>query len=148
MSHMHDHDTHQHHEPEGIDRRSFLKAAGFTFAGAMAAGCQQASLDKARDRDQTLNAIATSNLELQAADPEYVSRAGANNAHFLLPRVDNDAATYARKAVGEGTPLNALGMYVQYHMAAVELAHRYVTDPIPPEERPAAAMRACSAVPG
>lgn len=47
MSHMHDHDTHQHHEPEGIDRRSFLKAAGFTFAGAMAAGCQQASLDKA-----------------------------------------------------------------------------------------------------
>jgi hypothetical protein len=101
----------------------------------------QANLDKAKDRDQTLNAIATSNLELQAADPEYVSRAGANNAHFLLPRVDNDAAGYARKAVGEGTPLNALGMYVQYHMAALELAHRYATEPIPAEERPAAALR-------
>ncbi len=101
----------------------------------------QDNLDRSRDRDQTLNAIATSNLELQAADPEYVSRAGANNAHFLLPRVDNDASAYTRSAVKEGAPLNAMGMYLQYHMAALELAQRYAANPPPPAERPAAALR-------
>ena len=101
----------------------------------------QDHLDRARDRDQSLNAIATSNLALQAADPAYVSRAGANNAHFLLPRRDNDGATYTRDAVKEGAPLNAMGMYLQYHMAALELAQRYATNPPPAAERPAAALR-------
>jgi hypothetical protein len=101
----------------------------------------QANLDKARNRDQSLSAIATSNLALQAADPAYVSRAGANNAHFLLPRVDNDAASYVLGAVKEGAPLNAMGLYLQYHMAALELAQRYATQPPPPAERPAAALR-------
>jgi len=101
----------------------------------------QVNLDNARDRSQSLNAIATSNLALQAADPEYVSRAGANNAHFLLPRQNNDGAAYTRNAVKEGAPLNALGMYLQYHMAALELAQRYAASPPPPAERPAAALR-------
>jgi len=108
---------------------------------ARVAAQTQDNLDRARDRDQTLNAIATSNLALQAADPEYVSRAGANNAHFLLPRVNNDAAAYTRNAVKEGAPLNAIGMYLQYHMAALELAQRYAANPPPPAERPAAALR-------
>jgi hypothetical protein len=101
----------------------------------------QANLDKARSRDQSLSAIATSNLALQAADPAYVSRAGANNAHFLLPRLDNDASSYVVSAVKEGAPLNAMGLYLQYHMAALELAQRYATQPPPPAERPAAALR-------
>ncbi len=101
----------------------------------------QIALDGARDRDQSLNAIATSNLALQAADPEYVSRAGANNAHFLLPRKDNDGPAYVRSSVKEGAPLNAMGMYLQYHMAALELAQRYAANPPPPAERPAAALR-------
>src|SRR5512137_170230 len=101
----------------------------------------KADLGKARDRSQSLEAIATSNLALQAADPAYASRAGANNAHFLLPRADNDGATYVRNAVKEGAPLNAMGMYLQYHMAALELAQRYAASPPPPAERPAAALR-------
>ena len=101
----------------------------------------QANLAKARDRDQSLNAIATSNLALQAADPEYVSRAGANNAHFMLPRVDNDPASYVLSAVKEGAPLNAMGLYLQYHMAALELAQRYTTQPPSPADRPGAALR-------
>lgn len=108
---------------------------------ARVAAVTQANLDKARNRDQSLNAIATSNLALQAADPEYVSRAGANNAHFLLPRVDNDPASYVLSAVKEGAPLNAMGLYLQYHMAALELAQRYATQPPSPSERPAAALR-------
>ncbi|HET8725319.1 MAG TPA: hypothetical protein VFM53_14070 [Anaeromyxobacteraceae bacterium] len=99
------------------------------------------ALDGAKDRDESLNAIATSNLKLQAADPEYVSRAGANNAHFLLPRLNNDPSGYARAALSEGAPLNAMGLYVQYHMAALELAQRYAANPPPPAERPEAALR-------
>jgi hypothetical protein len=108
---------------------------------ASVAARTQVNLDKAKNRDQSLNAIATSNLELQAADPEYVSRAGANNAHFLLPRTGNDANAYAVSAVKEGAPLNAVGLYLQYHMAALELAQRYAVSPPPPAERPAAALR-------
>lgn len=101
----------------------------------------QANLEKAKSRDQSLTAIATSNLALQAADPEYVSRAGANNAHFLLPRTGNDPNAYAVSAVKEGAPLNAVGLYLQYHMAAMELAQRYAASPPPPADRPAAALR-------
>jgi hypothetical protein len=114
---------------------------GWILDVARVAAETKANLGAARVRDQSLNAIANSNLALQAADPAYLSRAGANNAHFLLPRVDNDGATYTRNAVREGTPLNAMGMYLQYHMAALELAQRYAASPPPAAERPAAALR-------
>ena len=125
--------------PKEVAERTL--ASDWILEVARVAAETQDNLDRARDRDQTLNAIATSNLELQAADPEYVSRAGANNAHFLRPRVDNDAAAYTREAVKEGAPLNAMGMYLQYQMAALELAQRYAANPPPPAERPAAALR-------
>ena len=37
-------------------------------------------------RAARLNALRSADLRLQRADPQYVSRAGSNNAHFLLPR--------------------------------------------------------------
>jgi hypothetical protein len=98
-------------------------------------------LAAAKDRDRRNNVLAVSNLELQAADPEYVSRAGANNAHFLLPRKDNDPQAYAAAAVGEGAPLNSLGLYLQYHMAALAAAQQYAASPPPAADRPAAARR-------
>jgi hypothetical protein len=55
--------------------------------------------------------------------------------------VDNDFVNYLKNSVAEGVPLNAVGMYLQYHMAALELAQRYAKDPPPPAERPAAALR-------
>jgi hypothetical protein len=68
------------------------------------------------------NRLTTSNLQLQRVDEDYAGRAGANNAHFLLARSDNDLADYLEHAVRPGTPLNALGLYLQYHGAAVGLA--------------------------
>jgi len=43
------HENHDHEESTlaGIDRRSFLKLAGFSFAGAVVAGCQQGNVEKA-----------------------------------------------------------------------------------------------------
>jgi hypothetical protein len=101
----------------------------------------KASLAEAGDRTARLNALARSNLDLQVADPRYASRAGANNAHFLLPRAGNDYDLYAISSVGEGAPLNALGLYLQYHLAALALAREYAERPPPPAERPAAARR-------
>jgi len=101
----------------------------------------KSSLAATQDRFVKLNALARSNLQLQAADPEYVSRAGANNAHFLLPRASDDFDLYAISSVVEGAPLNALGLYLQYHLAALALAHEYATRALPPAERPAMARK-------
>jgi len=82
------------------------------------------ALATARTREEKLNRLATSNLALQSVDPEYATRAGANNAHFLLPRTTDDLETYALASVAEGAPLNALGLYAQYHLAALAMAQR------------------------
>jgi hypothetical protein len=101
----------------------------------------KANLAKAEDRHQRVNALATSNLALQSVDPEYVSRAGANNAHFQLPRVDDDFVGYVTSALLRGAPLNAMGLYFEYHLAALAMAHEYATRPPPPADRPALARR-------
>ena len=84
----------------------------------------KAALAASTGREERLQAAATNNLKLQVADPEYASRAGANNAHFHLPRTGDDVVEYVRTCVAEGTPLNALGLYAQYHIAALALAQR------------------------
>jgi hypothetical protein len=98
-------------------------------------------LAAAGTHDERVNVMATSNLAMQSVDPEYVSRAGANNAHFQLPRLDDDVAGYLATATLRGAPLNAMGLYFQYHLAALEMAHRYATAPLAPEERRALARR-------
>jgi molybdopterin-containing oxidoreductase family iron-sulfur binding subunit len=48
MSHKHHHYDNEDVDPvSGIDRREFLKLAGFSFAGAVLAGCQQGKVEKA-----------------------------------------------------------------------------------------------------
>ncbi|MBI5473956.1 MAG: 4Fe-4S dicluster domain-containing protein [Ignavibacteriae bacterium] len=50
MNHNHheEQSRHEHDEaPAGLDRRSFLKLAGFSFAGIAIAGCNQAKVEKA-----------------------------------------------------------------------------------------------------
>jgi hypothetical protein len=37
-------------------------------------------------RAERVNALRTADNRLQRADPQYATRAGSNNAHFLLPR--------------------------------------------------------------
>jgi hypothetical protein len=84
----------------------------------------KADLASARTHEQKTNRLATANLHLQVADSDYATRAGANTAHFLLPRDGDDVARYLRGAVKAGAPLNAVGMYAQYHLAALATAHR------------------------
>ena len=99
----------------------------------------KAALASSGTRDERLNAVATNNLKLQVVDPEYATRAGVNTPHFLLPRTGDDLRAYVKSCITEGVPLNALGLYAQYHIAALGLAQRLASGAIPPAERAAAA---------
>jgi hypothetical protein len=83
-------------------------------------------LAEAKRPDQVRNADAWSNLEFETADPKYSTRAGANNAHFLLPRTGApDPRSYIVKALSEEAEINAIGIYVYFHLLAVERARAF-----------------------
>jgi hypothetical protein len=77
-------------------------------------------------RDQRVNAVRKSDISLQRTDPEYVTRAASNNAHFLLarPRVDIPTEEYAKLALGPSAELNALATYIWYHLRALVKAEQ------------------------
>lgn len=77
-------------------------------------------------RAERLNALRVSDIRLQRADPGYATRAGANNAHFLMPRprVDIGALDYGQMAAYPGAELNAVGVYATYHLSALQKASR------------------------
>lgn len=95
----------------------------------------KADLAAAATREERVQAAATNNLKLQVVDPEYATRAGANNAHFHHPRTGDDLFVFVRTCVAEGTPLNALGLYAQYHIAALALAQQLASGEIPAADR-------------
>jgi hypothetical protein len=76
------------------------------------------------ERFERTNAIRNSDLRLQRADPEYISRAGANNVHFLLarPYPETDQHSYVELCLAPGCELNALGAYAWYHLSALRKA--------------------------
>lgn len=75
----------------------------------------------AKNRSERISALRKSDIELQGADPEYVTRAGSNNVHFLLPLVNTDVTLeeYIYACLNEGMEINALGIYAWYHSRAV-----------------------------
>jgi hypothetical protein len=75
----------------------------------------------AKNRGERINALRESDLNLQSADPDYATRAGSNNAHFLLPlaNVYTNLQSYLYQCLSEGTELNALGIYTWYHSRAL-----------------------------
>jgi hypothetical protein len=99
------------------------------------------ALARARTRDQKLNRIAASNLSLQGADADYATRASSNIAHFLLPRTTDDVTTYMRTSLAAGAPLNAVGIYLQQHLAALAAAQQFATNPPGDPRRRAEAAR-------
>ncbi|MGH7381278.1 MAG: hypothetical protein ACREKR_03480 [Candidatus Methylomirabilales bacterium] len=98
----------------------------------------------AKTRSQRVNAVTDSDIRLLRADEEYVTRAGANNAHFLLARlsVDEDGLAYVTRCLNEGAELNALGVYAWYHLSALEKASRLSRGGLSPEQRSALALAA------
>jgi hypothetical protein len=84
----------------------------------------KAQLAAASHPSERNNAVRNSDLALERTDPEYVTRASSNNAHFLLarPTVSIAAEDYALLALGPKAEINALGTYVWYHLRALDRA--------------------------
>jgi hypothetical protein len=97
----------------------------------------KAQLAAAQRSDQRANAVRDSDIALQRTDPEYVTRASSNNAHFLLarPNVAMEPLAYARLALGANADLNALATYVWYHLRALAAADQVSRGGITPETR-------------
>jgi hypothetical protein len=92
-------------------------------------------LTAATRRDQRTNAVRDSDLALARADPEYLARATANNAHFLIARssVTMDLPGYVQFSLRPQSELNAPGIYVWYHLRALAKARTIASASLPPE---------------
>ena len=101
----------------------------------------KSDLAAAKRKDQRENAVKDSDLELTRVDPEYVTRAVSNDAHFLLPRSDvaMDSKAYEQSALSASAPLNSLGTYVWYHLRALAKANRIAAGKVSQSDYPAAA---------
>ncbi len=99
--------------------------------------------DKAT-RAQWTNALRIADTRLQRADSRYATRADSNLAHFLVPRSDTklDPLDYAVHVLRPGAPLNAAGVYVWYHVSALQKAERLGSSTLNAQERRALARAA------
>jgi hypothetical protein len=106
----------------------------------------KAQLAAATRRSDRTNAVRNSDLALERTDPEYVTRASSNNAHFLLarPDINMDPEAYARLALGPKAEVNALATYVWYHLRALDRA-RSISRGLVPADARANAVRAALA---
>jgi hypothetical protein len=91
-------------------------------------------LAAATRRDQRTNAVRDSDLALLRADPDYITRATANNAHFVIarPSVTMDLPGYVQFALRPDSELNALGIYLWYHTRALAKARSIASASLPP----------------
>ena len=93
-------------------------------------------------RAERVNALRTADLRMQRTDPEYATRAGANNAHFLLPRPTTNVTLdeYAALALRPGSEISAVGVYSSFHLSALQKASRLAHESLSPENRAALAQ--------
>jgi hypothetical protein len=101
------------------------------------AGRLKARLAAASRPSDRSNAVRNSDLALQRTDPDYVTRASSNNAHFLLARSDVDMASeaYGLMALSPKAEVNAMGTYVWYHLRALERAGTIARGVVPDDAR-------------
>jgi hypothetical protein len=105
------------------------------------AGDLQRLIEDEALRAERINALRTSDTRLQRADVEYATRAGSNNAHFLLPRprTDTTPQEYAELTLTPGSEVNAIGVYGWFHLSALQKATRLAAEQLAPAERQALA---------
>lgn len=102
----------------------------------------KSNLASATRPDQRLNAVRESDIALLRADPDMVTRAGSNYAHFLLARPDvaMSADSYASIALGPHAEMNALAAYMWYHLRALAKAEHLAKSDIPADLRSRVAL--------
>ncbi|MCB9208433.1 MAG: hypothetical protein H6612_03820 [Ignavibacteriales bacterium] len=90
-----------------------------------------------KDARITDNALRDADILLQRADPEYATRAGTNNVHFLLSlkEVSVEEIQYGHQCIKEGVELNAIGAYAWFHYSALLKIGKLTTENLSQEER-------------
>lgn len=90
-------------------------------------------------RAERVNALRAADVRLQRADPQYATRAGSNNAHFLLarPTTEFTGEEYLNATLAQGSEINAVGVFGSHHLSALQKATRLARDQFTPEERSA-----------
>jgi hypothetical protein len=90
-------------------------------------------LATAKDEAQRIDIWSLSHLAMQYVDPNYLTRAEGNNAHFLIARASvKDKETldaYLDRALSPTSDINATGLYAVYHMLALRYAALYHSAP-------------------
>jgi hypothetical protein len=101
-------------------------------------------LAKSENRHEHINALRDSDIKFQRVDPEYATRAGSNNVHFLLARPDADTQVrdYMITCLVEGAELNSLGAYTWFHLSALLKASKYFNENLSDEKRSALILSA------
>ncbi len=97
-------------------------------------------LDEAgENRHDRMNALRTSDFSLLDADVLMASRAGSNNAHFLLPRgtPDETLSTYVLNCLNEGADINGIAIYTWSHRSALAKAKQLRNGEFTDKERSA-----------
>ncbi len=77
-----------------------------------------------------VNALRNADIRMQRTDPNYATRAGSNNVHFLLSRTyaTMTMRDYAHDCLLPGAELNALGAYAIFHQSALRKVARLRAD--------------------
>lgn len=101
-------------------------------------------LANSKNRGDRINTLRDSDIRLLRADPEYVSRAGANNGHFMMarPGVYTTADVYFDSCFRKGCEPNPVGTYKWFHASALLKAARLRTEMLSPDQRSALALAA------
>ncbi|HEY6133041.1 MAG TPA: hypothetical protein VIW70_03595 [Rubrivivax sp.] len=88
-------------------------------------------------RAKRQNALRIADTRLQRADAEYATRAGANGAHFLMPRprTDTKPRDYVELTLTPGADVSAVGVYAWFHLSALQKASRLASEQLAPAER-------------
>ncbi len=99
---------------------------------------------KARTKSEIDNELRNSDLRFLRVDPEYVTRAGANNGHFMLsrPYANISANDYFEYCFREGAELNLIGIYTYFHNSALQKASAFAREPDSSEQRSSLALAA------
>lgn len=120
-----------------LSRLEVLPPPDQTEGGRGAFSDMQMRMQAGAMRAQRLRAVRVSDTRLQRADPLYATRAGANNAHFLLARPSPDISPqdYSALTLRLGSEISAIGVYGWYHLSAMQKATRLANEQFQPAER-------------
>jgi hypothetical protein len=100
---------------------------------------------KSKNRSDVESHLRDSDIKLMRADPEYVSRAGANNVHFMLARPNSQTKvmSYMLHCIKEDTSeVNLLGTYWWFHTSALFKSQQLMKADLTPEQRSSLALSA------